>query len=242
MDNLDILEKNLKIKFQNRQLLKEALIHRSYLNEAKEKGLSSNERLEFLGDAVLSFVISEWLFKQFPNYPEGNLTNLRSNLVKTESLAKIAKKFNLGKFLFLSKGEKEEGGENNPVLLANAFEAVLGAIFLDRGVEVAKNFIRKHFKNLLKTLVSKGEFKDFKSLLQEKIQAETKITPFYRVIKETGPDHAKTFTVGVYLGEKLLAQGVGKSKQAAEEEAAEKAFKKIRNHKVKGFSFPRGTE
>jgi len=228
MNNLDILEKNLKIKFQNRQLLKEALIHRSYLNEAKEKGLRSNERLEFLGDAVLSFIISEWLFKQFPEYPEGNLTNIRSNLVKTETLAKIAKRLDLGKFLFLSKGEKEEGGENNPVLLANVFEAILGAIFLDRGVEVVKNFIKKHFKNLLKTLIAKGEFKDFKSLLQEKAQAETKITPFYRVIKEIGPDHAKTFTVGVYLGEKLLAQGIGKSKQAAEEKAAKKALDKIK--------------
>jgi len=228
MNNLDILEKKLKIKFQNRQLFREALTHRSYLNEAKEKDLRSNERLEFLGDAVLSFVISEWLFKHFPNYPEGQLTNLRSNLVKTESLAKIAKKFDLGKFLFLSKGEKEEGGENNPVLLANAFEAIIGAIFLERGVETVKNFIRKHFENLLKKLVSKGEFKDYKSLLQEKIQAETKITPFYRVIKETGPAHAKIFTVGVYLGEKLLAQGVGKSKQAAEEKAAKSALTKIK--------------
>jgi len=228
MNNLDILEKKLKIKFQNRQLFREALTHRSYLNEAKEKDLRSNERLEFLGDAVLSFVISEWLFKQFPNYPEGQLTNLRSNLVKTESLAKIAKKFDLGKLLFLSKGEKEEGGENNPVLLANAFEAVLGAIFLNRGAETVKKFIREHFKNLLKTLILKGEFKDFKSLLQEKIQAKTKITPVYRVIKETGPNHAKIFTVGVYLGKKLLAVACGKSKQAAEENAANIALNKIK--------------
>jgi len=228
MNKLDILEKNLKIKFKNRQLLKEALVHRSYLNEAKEKGLHSNERLEFLGDAVLSLIVSEWLFKQFPDYPEGHLTNLRSNLVKTESLAKIAKKFDLGKFLFLGKGEKGKGEKNNPALLANAFEAILGAIFLDRGVEVVKNFIKKHFKNLLKTLISKGELKDLKNLLQEKTLAETKITPFYRVIKEEGPPHAKTFTVGVYLEEKLLAQGTGKNKHAAEEKAAKNALDKIK--------------
>jgi len=228
MNNLDILEKNLKIKFQNRQLLKEALIHRSYLNEAKEKKLRSNERLEFLGDAVLSLVISEWLFKQFPNYPEGHLTNLRSNLVKTVSLAKIAKKFDLGKFLFLSKGEKEEGGENNPVLLANAFEAVLGAIFLDQGITTTKNFIHQNFKKLLENLVSRGEFKDFKSLLQEKIQAERRVTPFYKVIKESGPDHAKIFTVGVFLRKKLLATSKGKSKQAAEENAAKRALEKLK--------------
>jgi len=229
MNDLNILEKKLKIKFQNPQLLKEALIHRSYLNEIKEKGLRSNERLEFLGDAILSFVISEWLFRQFPAYSEGQLTNLRSNLIKTESLTKIAKKFDLGKFLFLSRGEKEEGGKNNPVLLANAFEAVLGAIFLDGGMETVKNFVKEHFKNLLKTVIVKGEFKDFKSLLQEKIQAETKITPFYKVLKEAGPDHAKTFTVGVFLGETLLSQGVGKNKQTAEEKAAKSALIKIKS-------------
>jgi ribonuclease-3 len=228
MDSLNILEKNLKIKFQNRQLLKEALTHRSYLNEAGERGLCSNERLEFLGDAILSFVISEWIFKEFPHYPEGNLTSLRSNLVKTESLAKIGKSFNLGKFLFLSKGEKEEGGDKNPTLLANAFEAIIGAIFLDQGIETIKNFIKKNFKNLLKTLVSKGEFKDFKSLFQEKAQAKNRITPHYKVIDEKGPDHAKIFTVGVYLGEKLTAKGIGKNKQEAEENAAKNALKKIK--------------
>jgi len=228
MDNLAILEKKLKIKFQNRQLFKEALTHRSYLNEAKEKKIQSNERLEFLGDSVLSFTISEWLFKQFPDYTEGKLTDLRSNLVKTESLAKITKKFDLGKFLFLSRGEKEEGGEKNPLLLANAFEALLGAIFFDQGIKIVKRFIQDNFKSLLKSLTLKGEFKDFKSLLQEKTQAENKLTPFYRVIKETGPDHAKIFTVGVYLRKKLLATGKGKSKQTAEENAAEIALNKLK--------------
>jgi len=228
MNNLKNLEKKLGIKFKNLLLLQEALIHRSYINEAKQKGLHSNERLEFLGDSVLSLITSEWLFKQFPNYPEGKLTSIRSNLVKTESLAKIAKKLYLGRFLFLSKGEKENGGENNPVILANTFEAILGAIFLDQNIEIAKTFIKKHFQSLLESLVRKGEFKDFKSLLQEKSQAKSKITPTYKVLKEIGPDHNKTFTVGVYLGKNhLLAKGRGKSKQIAEEKAAEAALKKI---------------
>ncbi|MGB9706997.1 MAG: ribonuclease III [Microgenomates group bacterium] len=228
MNKIKDLEKKLGIKFQNQKLLLEALTHRSYLNETKQKGLCSNERLEFLGDSILSFMISEWLFKKFPQYPEGTLTNLRSNLVKTESLAKIAKKFYLGNYLFLSKGEKEEGGQNNPTLLANALEAVLGAIFLDQGINAAKKFVQANFKNLLENLISKGEFKDFKSLLQEKTQAENKLSPVYKTLRETGPDHAKTFTVGVYLGKKLLATGQGKSKQSAEKQAAKYALEKLK--------------
>lgn len=222
------LEKKLKITFKNPNLLEEALTHRSYLNEIKKKGLCSNERLEFLGDSILSFIVSEWLFHDFPNYPEGTLTNIRSNLVKTESLGKIAKKFSLGDFLLLSRGEEEEGGRNNRVLLANALEAVIGAIFLDQGINKVKQFIRMNFKSLLENFILKGEFKDFKSLLQEKTQAKNKISPSYKTLKETGPDHAKIFTVGVFLEKKLLAIGQGKSKQAAEEEAAKKALRKIK--------------
>jgi len=228
IEMINLLEKKLKIRFRNSRLLKKALIHRSYLNEAKQEELSSNERLEFLGDSVLSIIISEWLFEQFPNYPEGILTNLRSNLIKTESLAKIAQRFELNKFLFLSRGEKKRGAENNPTILANSFEAILGAIFLDKGLTAAKEFIKKNFKNLLQATISKGEFKDSKSLLQEKTQAKNKATPAYRVIKESGPDHAKTFVVGVYLEKKLLAKSRGKSKQEAEEKAAEAALKLIR--------------
>jgi len=228
MNNYQGLEKKLGVKFRDSKLLVEALTHRSYLNETKQRELHSNERLEFLGDSILSFVISEWLFKRFPEYPEGILTNLRSNLVKTESLAKIAKKISLGSFLLLSRGEKESGGQNNPALLANTLEAVIGAIFLDQGTNATKNFIRINFKNLLEILISKGEFKDFKSLLQEKTQAENKISPVYKTIKESGPDHAKIFTVGVFLEKKLLARGQGKNKQAAEEEAAKNALEKLK--------------
>ena len=222
------LEKKLGVKFKNPKLLLEALTHRSYLNETSKKGLSSNERLEFLGDSVLSFIISHWLFRLFPDYSEGTLTNLRSNLVKTESLAKIARKLSLGNFLLLSKGEKESGGQDNPVLLANCLEAVIGAIFLDQGIDSVKNFIQRNFKNSLETLLLKGEFKDFKSLLQEKTQKINKISPVYKTIKEIGPDHAKIFTVGVFLGKKLLAKGKGKSKQLAEEQAAEYALQKLK--------------
>lgn len=220
------LEKKLRIKFQKPKILVEALVHRSYLNETNQGDLHSNERLEFLGDSILSFVISEWLFKRFPEYPEGILTTLRSNLVKTESLAKIAKKLSLGNFLLLSRGEKESGGQNNPVLLANSLEAVIGAIFLDKGLNAAKNFIHVNFKNFLETLVLKGEFKDLKGLLQEKTQAKNKLSPVYKTLKESGPDHAKIFTVGVFLKNKLLAKGEGKSKQTAEEEAAKFALEK----------------
>lgn len=228
MNNLKILEKKLRIKFKNIELLKEALIHRSYLNEAKEKNLHSNERLEFLGDSILSFVISEWLFTKFPQYPEGILTNIRANLVKTTSLAKIAQKLSLGDFLLLSRGEEKGGGKNNPTILANTLEATIGAIFLDQGLQAVKEFIKRNFKNLLKILIAAGEFKDYKSLLQEKTQAKEKISPTYKVLKETGPDHAKIFTVGVFLGKKFLASSQGKSKQEAEERAAQKALKIIK--------------
>lgn len=221
-------ELKLGIKFQNPKILIEALTHRSYLNETSQKGLPSNERLEFLGDSILSFVISQWLFKQFPEYPEGTLTNLRSNLVKTESLARIAKKFSLGSFLLLSKGEKESGGQNNPVLLANTLEAVVGAIFLDQGLNAVKSFIHTNFKRSLGALILKGEFKDFKSLLQEKTQVKNKLPPIYKILKESGPDHAKTFTVGVFLENKLLAKGQGKSKQEAEQKAAKLALEKLK--------------
>lgn len=222
------LEEILEIKFKNKKLLLEALTHRSYLNEAKQKGLQSNERLEFLGDSILSFVVSEWLFKKFPHYSEGWLTNFRSQLVKTETLAKIAKKFSLGEFLLLSRGEQQGKGRTNPVLLANAFEAIIGAIFLDQGIKTAKKFIHRSLNNLFLILSKKENLKDSKSLLQEKIQEKRKISPIYKIIKESGPDHAKVFTVGVFLKNKLLAKAQGRSKQIAEEVAAKKALKKIK--------------
>lgn len=227
MKNLEKLQQRLGINFNNPQLLAQSLVHRSYLNEITGQELESNERLEFLGDAVLSFIVSHWLYQKFPNYKEGKLTNLRSNLVRTSTLAQIATQLKIGQNLLMSRGEKSAGGEKNQSLLANALEAVIGAIFLDQGVAKAESFIKTQLEPFLNEILSRGEFKDSKSLLQEKIQEKTQEAPIYKTLKEEGPDHDKTFTVGVYSQEKLLAQGVGKSKQEAEEEAAKAAFEKL---------------
>lgn len=221
------LEKNLEIKIKNPDIFQEALTHRSYLNENKKKNISSNERLEFLGDAILSFVVSEWLFKKFPEAQEGLLTNLRSNLVKTETLAKITKKLDLGKFLLLSKGEERGGGRKNISLLANCLEAIIGAIFIDQGLATVKDFIYKSFQPSLKKIIHQKDIRDFKSLFQELSQKKYKITPRYKLLKEFGPDHNRTFTSGVFLGRKKIAEGTGKSKQASEEEAAKNALEKL---------------
>ncbi|MBM3205374.1 ribonuclease III [Candidatus Shapirobacteria bacterium] len=225
--DLDGLEKNLNFKFKNPSLLKEALTHRSYLNEFKKQKLSSNERLEFLGDAILSFVVSEWLFGKFNLFPEGKLTNLRSNLVKTTTLAQIAKEIKIGDYLFLSRGEKEAKGQENPTLLANALEAVIGAVFLDQGLTPVKTLVQKYLEPFLIKVVRSGQLKDYKSLLQEKIQAKTGQSPNYKTISEQGPEHNKIFTVNVLSEGEILAQGTGKSKQMAEQEAAKKALEKV---------------
>lgn len=225
--SLKIFEKKINIKFKNQKLLAQAMVHRSYLNEISDPTIHSNERLEFLGDTILSFIISEWLFEEFPNYPEGTLTNLRSNLVRTSTLAQIARQLHVGNYLQLSKGEKESGGAKNSSILADTFEAIVGAIWLDQGVKTTKKFIKEKFNPLIKKFSEKSELKDAKSLLQEKLQAESKQTPFYKTLREVGPDHDKTFTTGVYAGKKLLAEGVGKSKQEAEEKAAQVALEKI---------------
>lgn len=228
---IEKLQKNLKLKFKNLGLLKEALTHRSYLNEVKGRRIQSNERLEFLGDAILEFIVSEWLFKKFPQFPEGKLTSLRSNLVKTSSLAKIAKKLKVGNYLLLSKGEKESNGQQNPTLLANTLEAIIGAILLDQGLQPTKAFIFKNFKPLLNQIIQTGILKDYKSLLQEKTQAETSQAPLYKIVKEEGPEHNKTFTVNVLVQGVAIAQGKGKSKQKAEEDAAKKALEKLSTKK-----------
>ncbi|HUV43028.1 MAG TPA: ribonuclease III [Patescibacteria group bacterium] len=229
--NLDILQQNLGIKFNQPQLLAQAMVHRSYLNETTGADLESNERLEFLGDVVLSFIISNWLYQEFPNYKEGQLTNLRSNLVRTTTLAKIADQLKIGQNLLMSRGEKSSGGEKNPSLLANSLEAVIGAIFFDQGLAKTEAFVKKQFKSFLEKIVAKGEFKDSKSLLQEKLQEEFKETPIYKTLKEEGPDHAKIFTVGVYSQGDLLTQEKGKSKQEAEEKAAKAALEKIEDNR-----------
>lgn len=222
--NLSELEKNLKLAFKNQNLLLNALVHRSYLNEAKRANLQSNERLEFLGDSVLSFLVSSYIFQKYPDFPEGKLTFIRTFLVRTETLALLAKKLRLGKFLLISKGEESGGGRENPLLLANCFEAVLGAIYLDQGIETTTNFLQKNLDPVIMSISDPENLKDSKSLLQEKVQADGLPSPVYRLISSSGPDHQKSFIMGIYVNEKLLAQGTSHSKQEAEEEAAKKAL------------------
>ena len=214
--------------FNNKQLLTKAFTHRSYLNEAK-KQVESNERLEFLGDSILSFVVSEHLFKTYPEFDEGILTNLRSLVVNTKSLAKAAKQLNFGKHLLLSKGEEESKGRENESILANTFEAVIGALYMDQGIGPARDFIFQNIVQLIDGYVKKKVFKDPKSLLQEHVQARKQNSPMYKVLHEEGPAHAKIFTIGVYIENEMLGEGVGHSKQEAEENAAEQALEKIAN-------------
>jgi ribonuclease-3 len=212
--------------FKNKQLLTQAFTHRSYLNEAK-KQVESNERLEFLGDSILSFVISEHLFTTYPEFDEGILTNLRSLVVNTKSLAKAAKTLNFGKHLLLSKGEEESKGRENESILANTFESVIGALFMDQGIAPAKEFIFQNIVPLIEGYVKKRVFKDPKSLLQEYVQARKQNSPVYKVLQEEGPAHAKIFTIGVFIDSEQKGEGVGHSKQEAEENAAEQALEKI---------------
>jgi ribonuclease-3 len=226
MKNLNQLEKSLGVNFKNKALLTQSFIHRSFLNENPESHLSSNERLEFLGDAILSFVISTLLYSRFPRYQEGDLTNLRSKIVRTTSLAQIAQKLNLGNYLIMGKGEEESGGKKKPSLLANSVEALIGAIYLDQEIEVVEKFIKKEFSFLIKKFAREPRIKDYKSTLQEQLQARTKEAPKYQTLKTLGPAHARTFVVGVYLKRKILAQGKGASKQEAEQQAAKIALEK----------------
>ena len=222
--DLSELEKRLGVTFSNRDYLRTALVHRSYLNENPGFDLPSNERMEFLGDAVLELIVSEHLYHTYPDSPEGELTNFRSSLVNTVSLAEVSGRLGAGEFLFLSRGEEGSGGRQNQYILANTFEALLGAIYLDQGFEAANNFVHTHLMGKLAEIIEKQLYKDAKSTLQELSQEEISITPVYKVLSEEGPDHSKTFTVGVYAGSKQLARGTGKSKQLAEQQAASNAL------------------
>jgi ribonuclease III len=213
-------------EIKNKKLLEEALTHRSFLNEVKEK-VPSNERLEFLGDSILSFIVSDYLFSKYPDFNEGKLTNLRSLLVNTKMLAQLAQDCDLGSKLRLSKGEEESGGRNNQSLLADSFEAFLGAIFLDQGVEEVKKFIYMTVIPQADEFIKTNAFKDPKSKLQEYVQSKKQGSPHYKVTLEEGPAHARKFTVGVFVNEELLGEGSGKSKQEAEEMAASKALSKL---------------
>ena len=212
--------------FTNAALLETALTHRSALNEKGSTITESNERLEFLGDAVLELIATEFLYKKFPAEPEGTLTAYRSALVKTTSLATVAEKLGLGDQLKMSKGEEATGGRSNPSLLADTLEAVVGALYLDQGIEVCVTFLQEHLFVSLDTILEQRLYKDPKSELQERVQAQGLETPRYEVVSETGPDHSKEFTVAVYVGSEVAGQGLGKSKQQAQQGAAQEALQK----------------
>ena len=216
----------LDIRFKNPKLLEQAFLHRSYLNEVK-MDMQSNERLEFLGDSVLSLVISYYLYALRVTDSEGELTNLRAHLVKTKSLAEAAGRLNLGKYLKLSKGEEISGGRNNPQILANTYEALLGSLFLDAGLEVVKGVIEKTLLPLFEKELKLGPPKDAKSSLQEVVQQKLKLSPHYKILQTHGPDHAKQFIVAVFVGGKEMGRGRGNSKQIAEEKAAKQALQII---------------
>lgn len=209
--------------FKNKKLFEQAFIHRSYLNEIKQKA-SSNERLEFLGDSILSFVVSQYLYNKYPNFDEGTLTNLRSMLVNTKHLSQVAKELGFGNLLKLSKGEEESKGRENVSLLADCFEAFIGALYLDLGLEEVTRFIGTVILPEAEVFLQRKALKDPKSLLQEFIQAKKQQSPVYTVVKEEGPPHKKFFTVEVSVREKVLGKGFGKSKQEAEKDAAKKAL------------------
>lgn len=215
----------LKTVFKNQDILTQALTHKSWVNEHKNQ-TQSNERLEFLGDAVLEFIVSDKLYETFPDKEEGFLTALRANLVNTQNLANLAKKLNVGKEIFLSKGEEESGGRTNPSLLADTVEAIIGALFLDQGIKPVFEFIEKYILTEIPEKISKP-LKDSKSRLQEYIQAQKLPTPRYRVIEESGPDHSKKFLIEVSVEGKKLGVGEGKSKNSAEQKAAENALSSL---------------
>ena len=223
--------KDLQIKlgteFKNTSLLEAAITHRSFLNENRRKKLVHNERLEFLGDAVLELVVTEHLYKEYSE-PEGVLTNWRSALVKTESLSAVADILGLSEYLRLSKGEAKGSARARRQISANAVEAVIGAIYLDRGYKAAGNFISKHILSMLPAILKSGAWQDAKTKLQELAQDKEGYTPTYKVLEEEGPDHDKLFTVGVYIGKELRGKGSGSSKQAAQQAAAEQGLNKYK--------------
>lgn len=224
-DFADLLQ-SLSISFKDPKLLQQAFLHRSYLNEVKID-MPSNERLEFLGDSILSLIISYYLYALRSTDSEGELTNLRAHIVKTRSLAEAAKKLKLGEYLSLSKGEELSGGRSNPQLLANTYEALLGSIFLDQGLETAQEVINKTLLPLFEKELKMGPPKDAKSSLQEIIQQKLKQSPHYRILQTQGPDHAKQFTIAVYIKGKEMGRGTGTSKQIAEEKAAKRALQEL---------------
>ena len=223
MADLAALQQTLGIWFNNPSLLEQALVHSSYVNENPGIATTSNERLEFLGDAILGFIIAEELYQRFPQFSEGEMTKLRSSLVCRDALSRMARAISLGSYLYLGRGEEASGGRRKPANLASALEAIIAAIFLDRGLKAARNFILRATSQGL----NKGVDADYKSRLQELLQARQQPKPTYKVIATAGPAHNRTFTVQVRVGDKVLGRGSGRSKKAAETEAACSALAKL---------------
>jgi ribonuclease-3 len=228
LTELNTLENRIGITFEDTSLLKQVFIHSSYSNENPEYVNMNNERLEFLGDSVLNFVISEKIYQEFPALPEGKLTEIRVSLIREETLARMASDLDLGTYLYLGKGEETTGGRGRQTNLADTFEALIGALFLDQGLSKTRAFILRQFDNQLNVVKTGTIAINYKSLLQEFTQAEYTMLPQYQLVKETGPDHDKKFTVRVMLGDRVLGSGSGKSKKAAEMEAACRACEALK--------------
>lgn len=227
-NNLLKLQKNLKTTFKNLDLLKQAMVHRSYLNEHPGFKVGHNERLEFLGDAVLEIIVTEYLFLNFKNVPEGDLTNWRASLVNAKMLYEVAQELKIEDHLYLSKGEaKDKNKKSRQFILANAVEAIIGAMYLDQGIGVAKKFILKNIISKLDVILKNQLYLDPKSRFQEKAQEEKGITPRYQILEENGPDHDKIFKVGLYLDDELVTTGTGSSKQEAQISAAEAGLRQL---------------
>ncbi|MDD5098310.1 MAG: ribonuclease III [Candidatus Pacebacteria bacterium] len=226
MKDFSKLEHSLGISFNNKDLLIQAFCHRSYLNENPNFYLTHNERLEFLGDAVLELITTEYLFNNYPDKPEGEMTGWRASLVNANILSETSDRVGFNEFLLLSQGEEKEKGKARKYILSDTFEAFIGSLYLDQGYEVTKHFIIKnHIEKNLEEIVEKKLFKDPKSLFQEKTQEYVGVTPSYQVLEEVGPDHVKHFVVGVFIDKEMVARGQGSSKHEAELEAADNALK-----------------
>ncbi len=225
MINFSDFEEKTKVFFKDKDLLKQAFIHRSYINENTGTKLSHNERLEFLGDAVLELIVTDFLYKKYPSYTEGELTSIRSALVNAIIISEVAKNAGMNDFLLLSKGEAKDHGKARQYILANTYEAYIGALYLDQGYEAVNVFLKENLLPKTDEIVRKKLWRDAKSLVQEKAQEFVSVTPQYKVMSESGPDHDKHFTVGIFFGGNKIAEGSGKSKQEAEVKAAEAALK-----------------
>lgn len=223
--DFNIFQTSVGLTFQEPKLLEQTFTHRSYLNESSQTDIAHNERLEFLGDAVLELATTDYLYRRYPDQAEGDLTTYRAALVNTVTLAQVAGELGMNEYLLLSRGEAKDSGRARQVILANTFESLIGALYLDQGFEAAKNFIEKYLMPKVESVIADRRIQDAKSYFQEQAQAIADVTPSYEVLSESGPDHDKVFKVGLYLDKELVAEGSGHSKQEAEQAAARAGLK-----------------